>query len=59
MASRTTVTCNDCNTTLILPDDPVHLAFAMTDFIETHNADQHYSFALAPADTFHAQAVRS
>lgn len=48
MATKATITCNDCNTTLLLPDDPEDLAFAMTDFIDTHNAGQHYSFALAP-----------
>jgi uncharacterized protein YciW len=57
MANKTTVTCEDCNTTLVLPEDPEDLAFTMTDFIDRHNAIQHYSFALAPGDSHETSSL--
>lgn len=51
MASKATVTCIDCGTTLALPDDPVDLAFAMTAFMDSHQRLQHYNFSLGPPTT--------
>jgi hypothetical protein len=39
----------DCDTTLILPDEPAALAEAVTEFVETHNRMQHWKFEIIPA----------
>lgn len=48
MPSKSTVTCNDCHVTLVLPEEPQALALATTEFIEWHNLLQHYHFAIGP-----------
>ncbi|MBV9485242.1 MAG: hypothetical protein JO246_04225 [Frankiaceae bacterium] len=48
MPSKSTLSCLDCDTTRILPEDPVALAAAATEFIEFHNRMQHWKFDLSP-----------
>jgi hypothetical protein len=59
MASKSRVVCLTCDTTLILPDDPVRLAHAMTDFIETHNRMQHWKFDLIPGEDANQGVARA
>ena len=48
MSRRSTVRCEVCNTTLILPDDPTALANVVTDFTDAHHRMQHWKIELIP-----------
>lgn len=48
MADRATVTCRDCNSSLVLPEDAESLAVSMTAFVDRHNRLQHYDVSLDP-----------